>query len=487
MLHIPKPQKDSFYQGERTELLSKAEEEEKEAIAHYLGEIEKYQQFVTDLLEAGKLKQLIEDLDLKLNRADFPVLEEVKESFAAISPQTEDPIEGVAALIKEFARLFPQTKQLQSRLKRLGKQLESKEDHLDLAALIFELAEKLDTKITAYGKFTFYKNTQLVAELQQNFFLKCAYCESSFVHVSPADIEHFRPKSAVKIDEKTGKEKVMELKPGYYWLAADWDNLLLSCIDCNRRRNQEIFGEEGKASSGKATIFPLENEDLRVRDHETWRKNGPAVAIEEKNRLLLHPCLDDPADHIHFTLERDEEERLIGVFAKPLNNSKKGQKSINVYGLNRAGLIWARTREALHLQNDFFALIVSIKGYLRMRKMGKELSVLQKELENVANPSVQNRLKKLTHNLLQDAADNQINALQDIETAIEHIIEKLAPTQPYLAMKRDIIRHDIQKWSPMAEMIEIGFMTPEHFDQLLQKIEPAALTQALAARKKESP
>ncbi len=41
---------------------------------------------------------------------------------------------------------------------------------------------------------------------------KCAYCESRFAHVTPKDIEHFRPKRRSRPSRGPG--------PGYYWLAA---------------------------------------------------------------------------------------------------------------------------------------------------------------------------------------------------------------------------------------------------------------------------
>jgi hypothetical protein len=39
---------------------------------------------------------------------------------------------------------------------------------------------------------------------------KCAYCESRVLHVSPGEVEHYRPKGRVTEDPD---------HPGYYWLA----------------------------------------------------------------------------------------------------------------------------------------------------------------------------------------------------------------------------------------------------------------------------
>ncbi len=53
---------------------------------------------------------------------------------------------------------------------------------------------------------------------------KCCFCESKITHVDYGDVEHFRPKSAFRQKSSDSLEK-----PGYYWLAYEWDNLFLSC------------------------------------------------------------------------------------------------------------------------------------------------------------------------------------------------------------------------------------------------------------------
>lgn len=476
MIKIPKSKKEDVLD---TELLNKAREEASKAITHYIGEIKQCNQAIRDKIESDSLSLLIADLKSHFQSSEEDIKQAIDDSLATMKRVSKG--NTPATHIQAFAKLYPQLKILQSNIKKLARKLKKQNTKLNLLHEAEQQVEGLALKLKAYGKFSFYKNDTLVSELQRNFFLKCAYCESSFVHVSPADIEHFRPKSAVKIDEKTGKEKVLELKPGYYWLAADWDNLLLSCIDCNRRRNQDAIEGDGEVAAGKATIFPLADEAHRVRDHSTWGKATDLVQREESSRLLLNPCVDDPAEHIQFRIRYDEADKnkVVGVFAAPVNDSQKGQKSINVYGLNRAGLVWARTREALNLQNDFFALIVSVKGFLRMRKMAGELAVLQNELGNVANPSVKNRLNKLTSELIADAKDNQEKSLQDIQTAISHILQRLEPDQPYLAMKRDLIQHDIKEWGPMKEMIKKKIMTEKHFQQILNRVKPESLSAKL--------
>jgi len=67
---------------------------------------------------------------------------------------------------------------------------------------------------------------------------KCAYCEKFIFTDQFGDIDHFRPKAAIK--NKDGSDVMIivnnqEVKhEGYYWLTYDWKNLLPSCILCNR-------------------------------------------------------------------------------------------------------------------------------------------------------------------------------------------------------------------------------------------------------------
>src|SRR6266404_2065479 len=66
--------------------------------------------------------------------------------------------------------------------------------------------------------FKIYKQPYVKEAIEKIFHKKCAYCETFYIVAQPVDVEHFRPKGAVVV----GKEK----KPGYYWLASEWTNLL---------------------------------------------------------------------------------------------------------------------------------------------------------------------------------------------------------------------------------------------------------------------
>ncbi len=187
---------------------------------------------------------------------------------------------------------------------------------------------------TSTFKYTFriYSEKDVKAALNELFHLKCAYCESRFGGTQPMDVEHFRPKGMVLETDNNGQER--ELKPGYYWLAAGWENLLPSCIDCNRERWQEIQGQDDPEKQGKANHFPLAAGSNHQREHDQAADETP---------LLLNPCDEtvDPDTHLSYTEEAVVRAREVDGASSPM-----AEASIRVYGLNRAGLVHDRQQIA---------------------------------------------------------------------------------------------------------------------------------------------
>lgn len=148
---------------------------------------------------------------------------------------------------------------------------------------------------------------------------KCAYCEGKIkVSNSTPRIEHYRPKNGIKS---------VDNHKGYYWLGYEWTNLLLACEVCNN-------------STYKSNKFPLEDESTRVSDDlkkerfidtndefQLDKFQADSDILSKEKRLLLNPEIDDVYAHLYFTPE--------GVI-KARNNSKMGETSIKVYGLNRS-------------------------------------------------------------------------------------------------------------------------------------------------------
>ncbi len=189
-------------------------------------------------------------------------------------------------------------------------------------------------------KFSVYSRDEVKLALIDLFEGKCAYCETKVNAPAARDIEHYRPKA--RIDPGTGEEQI---EPGYYWLAADWDNLLLSCPGCNRRQRQLEEFENGtigftEDAHGKLDLFPLVPHTPRARSHTD------NLSMEEPGRLLLNPCLDQPEKHLRYDKEGHIFARKHG--GKP---SPKAVASIDAYVLWRMPLVKERKQRYLDMVN----------------------------------------------------------------------------------------------------------------------------------------
>ncbi len=190
----------------------------------------------------------------------------------------------------------------------------------------------------AYGKY------EVCLELDRVFAGKCAYCEASYKAASARNVDHYRPKGAVAEDPS---------HPGYWWLAAEWTNLLPSCLACNQRRRQVQFRLgmtlaqleqelqiQPTTTYGKGEAFPTANRD--------WVKVEGGNLLTE-SPLLIDPCIRNPTAHLEWVFDFDASQNIWE--ADPLvpflrgrqtpagSLDEYGETSIAIYGLNRAGLI----------------------------------------------------------------------------------------------------------------------------------------------------
>lgn len=165
-------------------------------------------------------------------------------------------------------------------------------------------------------KFTAHKANGVKEALEAAFHGLCAYCEAPYSAVSPVDIEHYRPKAALDTPTQANQ------RPGYYWLASSWENLLPSCRRCNTAEWYEQ-PDGMRRKSGKGNSFPLRDEATRAR--------RPGEEIHEQP-LLVHPYFDNPDHHLEFV------DELI----RARDGDQRGQVTIDVLGLNRPGLLQVR-------------------------------------------------------------------------------------------------------------------------------------------------
>jgi hypothetical protein len=175
----------------------------------------------------------------------------------------------------------------------------------DRALLLADPAAELTFDSSVYGHETV---RDALCAAQHN---KCAFCERRV----ECAVEHYRPKSALKQADGEPMER-----PGYWWLAYRWENLLLACDPCNSRHKRELF--------------PLELPSRRARK--------PEHSLRRESPLLLNPAETDPALHITFDSE----------FAKPVDGSKVGVKTIEVLRLNdRVPLVESRRDRLIKIRD----------------------------------------------------------------------------------------------------------------------------------------
>lgn len=247
---------------------------------------------------------------------------------------------------------------------------------------------------TTFEKYNVYSNPLVKAKLESYFLGKCCYCES---HISnhPAEVEHYRPKSSIV--DKNGKT----IKPGYYWLAADWNNLLLSCIDCNRQRYHEVPGATKKMRIGKLDQFPIADEDKR------WKKydDEASMKAEKEIALLVQPCEENP--ELFFKYEENglitPRENLSGT------QLDKAQESIRVYALQRMGLV--NTRKEYYTEHA-----------------KKRLNDIITDREIIAGTADQQVITRLSQRITQN---------------LKELMALIAKDKPYSAMMKYLLKKDI--------------------------------------------
>lgn len=208
--------------------------------------------------------------------------------------------------------------------------------------------------------YSVYSDTKIRQVLLKMFHGKCAYCESKITTIYNGDIEHFRPKG--KIQEANPK------KPGYYWLASDWENLLFACPFCNQTNTHEILegGVIKEVVLGKLDQFPLASEQHRLNHmHGNIYFTDPiaykqAFDLEESERLLLNPCIDD---NIEFFFKYGDEGAIIINDGLSPVEQQKSETSIRVYALHRLNLSQARHEKIIQIKAQIRRVEQAIKNY----------------------------------------------------------------------------------------------------------------------------
>lgn len=264
------------------------------------------------------------------------------------------------------------------------------------------------------------KWTQYKSNFSEAQYKKCGYCEMKAIGAGYGDMDHFAPKGAIwslkedydsRVVEKDhlanieGRQKKFLSSTGYWWLAYEWDNYVLSCQVCNQ--------------AWKGAFFPVGCDD---------RKLPPEEGVVE-DQLLLNPFDDeDPSDHLLFGKEGEVEAR---------GGSIRGRETIRVYGLDRPSLYEDRQQLALETHE----LIREMKELdKKIRKLKREISEAQVEdpsmkvFKKIYGETLNKTLKKIyVKGLSRNAHPGMVRSIFENETGMswQKLEEKFGPEEAY--------------------------------------------------------
>lgn len=229
------------------------------------------------------------------------------------------------------------------------------------------------------GDFKIYREEEVKKQLREDFCGKCCYCGSEISHdTSYPNIEHYRPKTAVT------SEKGKKSKPGYFWLASDWENLLYSCERCNR---------------AKGTKFPLKDESQR-------KIHAQDISFEEP--LLIDITKDDYSFEKNYLYNNDSSNKDDWIFIlTPINDC--AETTISLCNLWRTELEEKKNKLVEEL-------VINCYGYLD-------------NLEIIEETDVNTSTCKIF-----------CKSLYEIETFIEEYFGIGCEKQPHLNFKREILK-----------------------------------------------
>ena len=180
-----------------------------------------------------------------------------------------------------------------------------------------------------------YKHQDVKDALKLLYHGKCAYCET--YDPSP-HVEHYRPK-----------------RGGYYWLAYSWDNLIISCSQCNTKKGNQ-FPIVGQKASFSGTAEELVQINTLSEEYDRI----------EKPLLLMPERMPDEIENI---LEFKQDGSIV-----PKND--RIRTSRDVFDLDRGDLCKRRKKIWDELENCITECVARAKG---------DITILRELLETHLN------------------------------------------------------------------------------------------------------
>lgn len=210
------------------------------------------------------------------------------------------------------------------------------------------------------GRYTFgedFGGTEYNRALKKCQGNKCCFCEKP---IAIADIEHFRPKSAWQQAKGSALQK-----PGYFWLAYSWSNMLIACGDCNSQAN-------------KGNLFPVNGA----------RASYPSDCKTE-DKILINPTEEDPSNCITFRLDVP-----VGVDA-----NGRGNINIEIFNLKNRGDIVETRRDRLARYRNY-KKILSLPDGINSQQEIKDAKIFMAKAQGAKAPFSGMIRENIKNNLL---------------------------------------------------------------------------------------
>ncbi len=156
----------------------------------------------------------------------------------------------------------------------------------------------------------YYKKEDIKEALEKIHYNKCAYCE---VWVEELHVEHYRPKSI------------------YYWLAYSWDNLLLACPTCNKKKLHNF-----PCINGNHINIPKDiNPDDETKTNRRKFNLLSAKLNHQEQPSLVNPELESSQGKLQFgengTIESSDARYIATIELCQLNRKKLTERRKKIF------------------------------------------------------------------------------------------------------------------------------------------------------------
>ncbi|MEA3353767.1 MAG: retron system putative HNH endonuclease [Campylobacterota bacterium] len=239
-----------------------------------------------------------------------------------------------------------------------------------------ESREKAFLHNISVGKYddssNLYKVGSVDKKLCELYNNKCGYCEKD---ISDEDkhIEHYRPKDI------------------YYWLAYSWDNLLLSCGKCNKKK-----GEDFEIARTKVEYNNEPFSDIHILGKEYDEKESPK---------LINPEREDVLDKLSFNNESfiySYDERISYTINQVCDLNRRTLKQHRVKILNSFLNRIYSNYEEFKKEKTLTGIVSEVKNFISETRKENEyyafryfivnninIFVREKKLQRILNPVIE--------------------------------------------------------------------------------------------------